>query len=129
MKDSLGTQLGSAMREARLRAGLSQTDVAAALDVKASTVSRWESGTTDVPVGKLASFAKVVNCGVTISLLRGAAGQSGAFLPPDGELQLLTTAVADMIDEMDHDARMQLRRFAEYLLMESRSRQAKPQVG
>ncbi len=38
--------LGAAVREARLAAGLSQQDLAAALGVRQSSVSQWERGST-----------------------------------------------------------------------------------
>ncbi len=39
-------ELGAAIREARCAAGLSQHDLAAALEVRQSSVSQWERGAT-----------------------------------------------------------------------------------
>lgn len=54
--------LGNRIKAARMKAGLSQKDVADYFEIKSQSVSQWESGKTDMNVStlrKLAEFLKV----------------------------------------------------------------------
>ncbi len=52
------------IKEIRLRKGLSQSDVAAALDVSSVVYSRYETGTRQLPIEVLIQLADVFGCSV-----------------------------------------------------------------
>ena len=52
------------IKERRLHAGLTQTDVAVHLDINQSTVSRWEKGETKPVREYRARLAELYNCTV-----------------------------------------------------------------
>lgn len=60
--------LGSRMRAARDRAGLSRAQVAAAISAETGerisdqTVLRWETGAVNAPVSRIYQFARAVDC-------------------------------------------------------------------
>jgi transcriptional regulator with XRE-family HTH domain len=54
------TELGSLIRHARERAGLRQTDLAAAVHVGLSTYAAWERGVHDVPADVLPLLARAL---------------------------------------------------------------------
>lgn len=65
------------LKERRLQAGLSQYDVAAALEVDQAAVSRWENGETR-PVRKYrAKLAKLYGCTVDELLSADQTGEAG----------------------------------------------------
>lgn len=51
-----------ALKELRNRAGLSQSDVAAALNIKQTTVSMWESGDNKPRAALLPAIAQLYGC-------------------------------------------------------------------
>jgi transcriptional regulator with XRE-family HTH domain len=53
-------QLGETLREARVKAGLTQADLAANLDVTQVAVSKWENGHNDPTVANLRQIADVL---------------------------------------------------------------------
>lgn len=53
--------VGSRLRQARLRAGASQGDVASAIGVTYQAVHRYERGKTRLSIGTLAAAAKFLN--------------------------------------------------------------------
>lgn len=53
-----------AMREARINAGLTQKEVAEAVNVAQPTVARFENGTKPPSIGMLVSLAKLYNVSV-----------------------------------------------------------------
>lgn len=66
MKDDFHKQIsvdvGAAIREQRLAAGLSQDQLAEALDVGPEAVSRMERGVVSPTIPKLAELANVLKC-------------------------------------------------------------------
>lgn len=53
------------MKERRLRGAIpSQKEVAAALGVKTSTISKWENGLTKPRADKLPAIAKLYGCSI-----------------------------------------------------------------
>lgn len=62
--------LGDRLRYHRLAAGLTGGDVAAAMEVSAGTVSRWESDKTEITIVKLRQLARVLGIGDYWNLLR-----------------------------------------------------------
>ncbi len=82
------------IRRARRRAGLSQTELAALLDVRRSAVSNWESTTETLPsMQNLLSIAKV--CRVSLEWL--GTGRGGILPGPD-VLADVPTADAELVD-------------------------------
>ncbi len=71
-------ELGAAIREARLAAGLSQEDLAGVLGVRQSSVSQWERGTTVPATRHLLGLLRVLGA-LHARLLLGevASGQGG----------------------------------------------------
>lgn len=63
------SDFGNKLQEARSRAGLSQADVALALGVSQSYVSRVESGSENVTLLTCERFARVVGC-IYLSMLQ-----------------------------------------------------------
>ncbi|MDP1555192.1 MAG: helix-turn-helix transcriptional regulator [Hyphomonas sp.] len=50
------------IRQERKRAGLTQSDLAEAMDKDDSTISRWERGQMDFSVGDLIKIAEILGC-------------------------------------------------------------------
>lgn len=61
------TAMGRRIRRARLRAGISQQEVADAIGVGVTSVSRWEVGTRVPSAVRLAKLARVL--GVSVDFL------------------------------------------------------------
>lgn len=66
--------LGEALRENRLHCGLTQEDVAEALNVSRQAVSKWENGTSDPTTGNLLALARLYGVSAE-ELLRAASGE------------------------------------------------------
>ena len=64
--------LGEALRENRLRCGMTQEVVAESLQVSRQAVSKWENGTSDPTTGNLLALAKLYGVSAE-ELLRAAA--------------------------------------------------------
>lgn len=58
------------LRIARLKAGLSQREVAERLNVNINTVSRWENGTQKIQIDSLVMLADLYNSSVDYLLGR-----------------------------------------------------------
>ena len=58
------------IKGARVDAGLTQAKVAEIMGVTASTVSRWETGKTEMSVNQFAQFCEIVDRGRDDILLR-----------------------------------------------------------
>lgn len=71
--------LGRCLEMARLRAGLSQDDVAAQLEIRRATVGAWESGDSEAPTGDLLRLADLYH--LTLDQLTGRA----PLPPPERE--------------------------------------------
>ncbi len=54
------TELGAAIRQARVGVGLSQAELAGLLDIRQSSVSQWERGTTAPGTGHLLGLLGVL---------------------------------------------------------------------
>lgn len=54
--------IGKRAKAARKRAGLKQQDVADHFGVEKGTVSRWETGYTELPLSALIKFAHLCEC-------------------------------------------------------------------
>ena len=83
MKDDFHKQIsvdvGAAIREQRLAAGLSQDQLAEALDVGPEAVSRMERGVVYPTIPKLAELANVLKCPIeTFIPLANGSTQSSA---------------------------------------------------
>lgn len=61
--------IGERIKEARLRAGLSQTELAARLGYSKSAINKVEKGTRDIPRAAVDRYASVL--GVTSAYLNG----------------------------------------------------------
>jgi transcriptional regulator with XRE-family HTH domain len=59
-------ELGALIRHARERAGLRQTDLAAAVHVGLSTYAAWERGVHDVPADALPGLAAALGVGFAV---------------------------------------------------------------
>ena len=70
--------LGEALRECRLRRGMTQESVAEALNVSRQAVSKWENGSADPTTGNLLALARLYDVSAE-ELLRAAAGESSAL--------------------------------------------------
>ena len=82
------------IRRARRRAGLSQTELAALVDVRRSAVSNWESANETLPsMQNLLSIAKA--CRVSLEWL--GTGRGGISPDPDA-LADVPTADAELVD-------------------------------
>jgi transcriptional regulator with XRE-family HTH domain len=68
-----GRELGEAIRAARRAAGLTQEAVAHALDVRQSSVSQWERGTTVPRTLHLIDLMRLCGRELVALLLRDAA--------------------------------------------------------
>lgn len=82
--NGVGVEVGSRVREARKRAGLTQTQLAEAADLALETVSRVERGVQSPTVDNLQTMARVL--GTSLSALVGEGGDGGAKaeqLPPE----------------------------------------------
>ena len=66
--------LGDALRENRLRCGMTQEAVAEALNVSRQAVSKWENGSSDPTTGNLLALARLYGVSAE-ELLRAAAGE------------------------------------------------------
>lgn len=65
------------MKERRLRGAIpSQKEVATALGVKTSTISKWENGLTKPRADKLPAIAKLYGCSIEELLADCATGKS-----------------------------------------------------
>ena len=69
---SVSRSLGEALRENRLRCGMTQETVAESLQVSRQAVSKWENGTSDPTTGNLLALAKLYGVSAE-ELLRAAA--------------------------------------------------------
>jgi transcriptional regulator with XRE-family HTH domain len=65
----LSAQFGQALRDARLRAGLTQTDVAERAQVSQSYVSRTELGSQKLTVERMSLLAGIVGLQVVANLV------------------------------------------------------------
>lgn len=52
------------IREMRLKAGMTQEDLAAAIHCTAPAISHYENGRRDMPVSTLVAIALALNCSV-----------------------------------------------------------------
>jgi len=80
----LTMQLGARLREARKRAGLSQRNVAAALEVSAGAIAHWEAGNRVPPRATLRLLAEVLKVPPTEFLLDD--GDAAPIDPQEEEL-------------------------------------------
>lgn len=60
-----GQDIGARLREARRRAGKSQTEVAAALGRRPSMVCMWEAGSRGINMTDLVAYAMFVHASVS----------------------------------------------------------------
>ena len=60
---------GPNLRQARLVAGFTQTELASLMDVSQTTISAWEAGETEPSIAKLRRLARALD--VTVSYLIG----------------------------------------------------------
>ncbi len=65
-------RIGARIREARKAKGLSQSDLAEALDVTKGAISQWETGQTDLSITRLDAIARVL--AVEVEWLRAGKG-------------------------------------------------------
>jgi transcriptional regulator with XRE-family HTH domain len=56
----IDAQVGAAIRTERMRAGLKQEELATAVGIDRTTLSRYESGSRSVPIGLLVQIAYVL---------------------------------------------------------------------
>ena len=75
-----GEGLPATLQALRRRAGLTQRDVAIALDVTPSMVHRWERGAATPSTPRLAGLAALL--GVSIDALLGQPGRDAGAVPP-----------------------------------------------
>lgn len=68
MGKALRVQFGTAIREARDRAGLSQSDVAEAMNVRQTYVSKMELGQVNLSIDRLVELAAALGLEVTINV-------------------------------------------------------------
>lgn len=70
MSRSVNGTFGLRLREARLAAGFTQTDLAGLVEVSQTTISSWELGDTEPNIVKIRRLARVLN--VTVGFLLDA---------------------------------------------------------
>jgi transcriptional regulator with XRE-family HTH domain len=101
---SLGTHesggVGDGLRTARRSAGLTQKQLAEALDVEASTVSRWERGVTSPSLPRLRRIAEITETPVS-DLVRAPNGAAAHAV----ELAALREELAETRELVDRVAR------------------------
>ena len=85
--------LGKRIKQARIRAGITQEYVAEAVGVSRTAVTRWEQGEIEPTLGHLAALAGLL--GVTADHLLGLEPGPADAIPPltDGALDALWTFV------------------------------------
>ena len=67
-------ELNERIREARKKCGLSQIDLADAMEVSRQTVSKWETGESAPEINKLPQLAKVLGVSLDWLFAEGASG-------------------------------------------------------
>src|SRR5689334_1109519 len=96
MRD-LDVQIGAAIREARLSAGHTQSELAAPLGVTHATIARYESGARSVPVVVLVHIAQLLHVPFT-QLIPGTASTTIIGSHQDtsttGDAQAMTSVVS-----------------------------------
>lgn len=97
----IDAQVGAAIRVERMRAGLKQEELAAAVGVDRTTLSRYESGSRSIPIGLLVQIAYVLRVPLS-EIVPGARPMEQAWgaaqtpLPP--ELATITRTMAERPD-------------------------------
>ena len=107
------TIIGQRIRTRREDQGLAQADVALALGVTPSLISRYENGTLIPPTIKLRSLARVLHC--SVQYLTGETYEVGiaSNLSKD---KSLATALHAVIDRMTGQEQEYLARFIYYMM-------------
>lgn len=74
------TPLALALRRARKASGLSQAEVALAIETSKSSIERWETGVSEPRASALAQLARAYGCSpndLLSGILSGAEGRAG----------------------------------------------------
>ena len=74
-------ELNERIREARKKCGLSQIDLADAMEVSRQTVSKWETGESAPEINKLPQLAKVLGVSLDWLFAEGASGDTSSEEP------------------------------------------------
>jgi len=83
----IDARVGAAIRAGRLRAGIKQEELAAAIGLDRTTLSRYEAGSRSVPIGALLQIAYVLRAPLS-ELIPGARAMEAAWSDStDKELQ------------------------------------------
>jgi transcriptional regulator with XRE-family HTH domain len=95
----IDARVGAAIRAERLRAGIKQEDLAAAIGLDRTTLSRYEAGSRGVPIGALLQIAYSLRAPLS-ELIPGARAMEAAWAAPaDSDLppavQEITRALAE----------------------------------
>lgn len=96
--------IGNKLKELRSAAGMTQTDLASALDVTPNTVSRWEGGVNQPSVTDLDRIARILEQPIWALL-------PSELKPATEEQQALLSATGDLPPEDLEE----LRRYAEFV--------------
>ncbi len=93
----IDAQLGAAVREERMRAGIKQEELATAIGIARTTLSRYEAGSRSIPIGMLIQIAYVLRAPLS-ALIPGARAMEHAWgststpLPPAADAIARTVA-------------------------------------
>jgi transcriptional regulator with XRE-family HTH domain len=74
----IDSRVGAAIRAERLRAGIKQEELAAAIGLDRTTLSRYEAGSRSVPIGALLQIAYVLRAPLS-ELIPGARAMETAW--------------------------------------------------
>lgn len=90
-------ELGERIARARAERGWKQKQLAAAVDVETTAVSRWERGANDPPLDKLVAVAHVLKTPVSyfVAHLDGPASTNGG-----GEDEAVSTRLERRVEEV-----------------------------
>jgi transcriptional regulator with XRE-family HTH domain len=107
--NGVGVEVGSRLREARKRAGLTQTQLAEAADLALETVSRVERGVQSPTVDNLQTMARVL--GTSLATLVGEGGEAPIEqLPPE------VGRIVHVLREETPEQQRRIRRIVELIL-------------
>jgi transcriptional regulator with XRE-family HTH domain len=77
----IDARVGAAIRAGRLRAGIKQEELAAAIGLDRTTLSRYEAGSRSVPIGALLQIAYALRAPLS-ELIPGARAMETAWAAP-----------------------------------------------
>jgi transcriptional regulator with XRE-family HTH domain len=62
MNKTINQRIGMELKVARIRAEMTQEQLAAQIDIEPTSICHWESGKRPVPIKRLYQIAEILNC-------------------------------------------------------------------